>query len=243
MIKNITKKNILSFTKSILSFTPTTVVTEQNLDEAIKFRRKRERRERRALERLKKNEADIHGNEMVKQFREFEEAQSFLNYKFNTKGMKEEFINNSNKEKIIYSGLSDIIQKDIPYPGIKNYSLGRVQNKIFKSLSHRQKKTHYNYIKALSIMVYGDSFLVEDWKNMFLLLFLARQRKTKFQYLLLSKTTYRVWKVEDNEESKQWLSKQYEEMMQPKNVETDGNVIYKTNDKEEINKEETDGNK
>ena len=32
-------------------------------------------------------------------------------------------------------------------------------------------------------------------------------------------------------------------MMQPKNVETDGNVIYKTNDKEEINKEETDGNK
>tara|TARA_R110002167_G_scaffold67965_1_gene191958 strand:+ start:376 stop:1056 length:681 start_codon:yes stop_codon:yes gene_type:complete len=225
---------------SILSFTPSSV---ESLDELVKNRRKRERRERRALERLKKNEADIHGNEMVKQFREFEEAQSFLNYKFNTKGMKEEFINNSNKEKIIYSGLSDIIQKDILYPAIKNYSLGKVQNRIFKSLSHRQKKTHYNYIKALSIMVYGDSFLVEDWKNMFLLFFLARQGKIRFQHLLLSKTTYRVWKVEDNGESVKWLSKQHEEIEQPENVETDGNVIYKTNDKEEINKEETDGNK
>jgi len=225
---------------SILSFTPS---SEESLDELVKNRRKRERRERRALERLKKNEASVHGNEMVKQFREFEEAQSYLNHKFNTKLIKEEFINNSNKEKIIYSGLSDIIQKDILYPGIKNYSFGRVQNRIFKSLSHRQKKTHYNYIKALSIMVYGDSFLVEDWKNMFLLFFLARQRKIRFQHLLLSKTTYRVWKVEDNEESVKWLSKQHEEIEQPENVETDGNVIYKTNDKEEINKEETDGNK
>jgi len=225
---------------SILSFTPS---SEESLDELVKNRRKRERRERRALERLKKNEASVHGNEMVKQFREFEEAQSYLNHKFNTKLIKEEFINNSNKEKIIYSGLSDIIQKDILYPGIKNYSFGRVQNRIFKSLSHRQKKTHYNYIKALSIMVYGDSFLVEDWKNMFLLFFLARQRKIRFQHLLLSKTTYRVWKVEDNGESVKWLSKQHEEIEQPENVETDGNVIYKTNDKEEINKEETDGNK
>ena len=92
-------------------------------------------------------------------------------------------------------------------------------------------------------MVHGDSFLVENWKSMFLLLFLARQRKIRFQHLLLSKTTYRVWKVEDNGESVKWLSKQHEEIEQPENVETDGNVIYKTNDKEEINKEETDGNK
>ena len=225
---------------SILSFTPSSV---ESLDELVKNRRKRERRERRALERLKKNEASVHGNEMVKQFREFEEAESYLNYRFNTKTVKETIINNSNKEKIIKSGLSDIIQKGILYPGIKNYSLSKVQNRIFKSLSQTQKKTHHRYIKALSIMVFGDSFLVEDWKNMFLLLFLARQRKIRFQHLLLSKTTYRVWKIEDNEESKQWLSKQHEEMMQPKNVETDGNVIYKTNDKEEINKEETDGNK
>ena len=225
---------------SILSFTPS---SEESLDELVKNRRKRERRERRALERLKKNEADIHGNEMVKQFREFEEAQSFLNYKFNTKGMKEEFINNSNKEKIIYSGLSDIIQKGILYPSLKISTFKRVQSKIFKSLSQTQKKTHHRYIKALSIMVFGDSFLVEDWKNMFLLFFLARQGKIRFQHLLLSKTTYRVWKVEDNEESVKWLSKQHEEIEQPENVETDGNVIYKTNDKEEINKEETDGNK
>ena len=225
---------------SILSFTPSSV---ESLDELVKNRRKRERRERRALERLKKNEASVHGNEMVKQFREFEEAESYLNYRFNTKTVKETIINNSNKEKIIKSGLSDIIQKDILYPGIKNYSLGGVQSKIFKSLSYSQKKTHHNYIKALSIMVHGDSFLVENWKSMFLLLFLARQRKIRFQHLLLSKTTYRVWKVEDNGESVKWLSKQHEEIEQPENVETDGNVIYKTNDKEEINKEETDGNK
>ena len=225
---------------SILSFTPSSV---ESLDELVKNRRKRERRERRALERLKKNEASVHGNEMVKQFREFEEAQSFLNYKFNTKGMKEEFINNSNKEKIIYSGLSDIIQKGILYPSLKISTFKRVQSKIFKSLSQTQKKTHHRYIKALSIMVFGDSFLVEDWKNMFLLFFLARQGKIRFQHLLLSKTTYRVWKVEDNGESVKWLSKQHEEIEQPENVETDGNVIYKTNDKEEINKEETDGNK
>ena len=225
---------------SILSFTPSSV---ESLDELVKNRRKRERRERRALERLKKNEASVHGNEMVKQFREFEEAQSFLNYKFNTKGTKKEFINNSNKEKIIKSGLSDIIQKGILYPSLKISTFKRVQSKIFKSLSQTQKKTHHRYIKALSIMVFGDSFLVEDWKNMFLLLFLARQRKIRFQHLLLSKTTYRVWKIDDNEESKKWLSKQHEEIEQPENVETDGNVIYKTNDKEEINKEETDGNK
>ena len=225
---------------SILSFTPSSV---ESLDELVKNRRKRERRERRALERLKKNEASVHGNEMVKQFREFEEAESYLNYRFNTKTVKETIINNSNKEKIIKSGLSDIIQKGILYPSLKISTFKRVQSKIFKSLSQTQKKTHHRYIKALSIMVFGDSFLVEDWKNMFLLLFLARQRKIRFQHLLLSKTTYRVWKIEDNEESKQWLSKQHEEIEQPKNVETDGNVIYKTNDKEEINKEETDGNK
>ena len=225
---------------SILSFTPSSV---ESLDELVKNRRKRERRERRALERLKKNEASVHGNEMVKQFREFEEAESYLNYRFNTKTVKETIINNSNKEKIIKSGLSDIIQKGILYPSLKISTFKRVQSKIFKSLSQTQKKTHHRYIKALSIMVFGDSFLVEDWKNMFLLLFLARQRKIRFQHLLLSKTTYRVWKVEDNEESVKWLSKQHEEIEQPENVETDGNVIYKTNDKEEINKEETDGNK
>ena len=225
---------------SILSFTPSSV---ESLDELVKNRRKRERRERRALERLKKNEASVHGNEMVKQFREFEEAESYLNYRFNTKTVKETIINNSNKEKIIKSGLSDIIQKGILYPSLKISTFKRVQSKIFKSLSQTQKKTHHRYIKALSIMVFGDSFLVEDWKNMFLLFFLARQRKIRFQHLLLSKTTYRVWKVEDNEESVKWLSKQHEEIEQPENVETDGNVIYKTNDKEEINKEETDGNK
>ena len=48
-------------------------------------------------------------------------------------------------------------------------------------------------------MVFGDSFLVENWKNMFLLLFLAKQRKVKFHYLLLSETTYRVWKIDDKE--------------------------------------------
>ena len=225
---------------SILSFTPS---SEESLDELVKNRRKRERRERRALERLKKNEASVHGNEMVKQFREFEEAESYLNYRFNTKTVKETIINNSNKEKIIKSGLSDIIQKGILYPSLKISTFKRVQSKIFKSLSQTQKKTHHRYIKALSIMVFGDSFLVEDWKNMFLLFFLARQRKIRFQHLLLSKTTYRVWKVEDNGESVKWLSKQHEEIEQPENVETDGNVIYKTNDKEEINKEETDGNK
>ena len=225
---------------SILSFTPSSV---ESLDELVKNRRKRERRERRALERLKKNEASVHGNEMVKQFREFEEAESYLNYRFNTKTVKETIINNSNKEKIIKSGLSDIIQKGILYPSLKISTFKRVQSKIFKSLSQTQKKTHHRYIKALSIMVFGDSFLVEDWKNMFLLFFLARQRKIRFQHLLLSKTTYRVWKVEDNGESVKWLSKQHEEIEQPENVETDGNVIYKTNDKEEINKEETDGNK
>ena len=225
---------------SILSFTPSSV---ESLDELVKNRRKRERRERRALERLKKNEASVHGNEMVKQFREFEEAESYLNYRFNTKTVKETIINNSNKEKIIKSGLSDIIQKGILYPSLKISTFKRVQSKIFKSLSQTQKKTHHRYIKALSIMVFGDSFLVEDWKNMFLLFFLARQGKIRFQHLLLSKTTYRVWKIDDNEESKKWLSKQHEEIEQPENVETDGNVIYKTNDKEEINKEETDGNK
>lgn len=225
---------------SILSFTPSSV---ESLDELVKNRRKRERRERRALERLKKNEASVHGNEMVKQFREFEEAESYLNYRFNTKTVKETIINNSNKEKIIKSGLSDIIQKGILYPSLKISTFKRVQSKIFKSLSQTQKKTHHRYIKALSIMVFGDSFLVEDWKNMFLLFFLARQGKIRFQHLLLSKTTYRVWKIDDNEESVKWLSKQHEEIEQPENVETDGNVIYKTNDKEEINKEETDGNK
>ena len=142
---------------SILSFTPSSV---ESLDELVKNRRKRERRERRALERLKKNEASVHGNEMVKQFREFEEAESYLNYRFNTKTVKETIINNSNKEKIIKSGLSDIIQKGILYPSLKISTFKRVQSKIFKSLSQTQKKTHHRYIKALSIMVFGDSFLV-----------------------------------------------------------------------------------
>jgi len=207
--------------KGLLSFTPSSVIPEQGLDELIKHRRKRERRERRALDRLKKNEADIPGNEMVK---EFEEAESYLDLKFNTKSANEKFINNSNKEKIIKSGLSDVIQKDINYPSLKSYTLNRVQEKIYKSLSQSQRKKHHNYIKALSIMVFGDSFLVEDWKNMFLLLFLAKQRKVKLQYLLLSGTTYRVWKIDDNEESAKWLSSQYDkEYEKDCNGEINGN--------------------
>ena len=209
--------------KGLLFSTSPAYLGVENLDELVKSRRKRERRERRTLERLKKNEADIHGNEMVKQFRELKEVESYLGLKFNTKTVKEELINNSNKEKIIKSGLSDIIQKGIFCPGIKNHNFYRVQQKIFKSLSYRQKSNHYKYMKALSIMVFGDSFLVEDWKNMFLLLYFLRKGELKFHYLLLSKTTYRIWKREDNVESTKWLSKQHKEIGQPKNAEIDGN--------------------
>tara|TARA_A100001515_G_scaffold108881_1_gene89792 strand:- start:339 stop:956 length:618 start_codon:yes stop_codon:yes gene_type:complete len=184
--------------KGLLSFDTSSVIPEQSLDELIKRRRKKERRERRALERLEKNEATIAGNEMVKQFNECK-AESYLNSKFNTKTVDEEFINNSNKEKIIQSGLSDIIQKGFRYPSTKEYAHNTGQQKIFKSLSPEQKKNFYKHIQALNIMVFGDSFLVENWKNMFLLLFLAKQRKVKFHYLLLSETTYRVWKIDDKE--------------------------------------------
>tara|TARA_R100000329_G_scaffold101244_1_gene83484 strand:- start:850 stop:1419 length:570 start_codon:yes stop_codon:yes gene_type:complete len=168
--------------KGLLSFDTSSVIPEQSLDELIKRRRKKERRERRSLERLEKNEAE-----------------SYLDSKFNTKTVDEELINNSNKEKIIESGLSDIIQKGFRYPSTKEYAHNTGQQKIFKALSPEQKKNFYKHIQALNIMVFGDSFLVENWKNMFLLLFLAKHRKVKFHYLLLSETTYRVWKIDDKE--------------------------------------------
>jgi len=196
-----------------------------SLDELVKSRRKRERQERRqerkALKMLEQEELEKSG-------------ERFLNAKFNTERLKEEIINNLNKEKIIESGLPDIIQKGVPYPSIKFQDSNRAWKRIYKSLSQSEKKMHFNYLKALSIMVFGDSFLVESWKNMFLLEHLSRLRKIKFKSMFLGESKYRVWKLKDSEESSKWLSSKYE------TKEVNGNIINKTKTKLE---KEIDGNK
>jgi len=196
-----------------------------SLDELVKSRKKRERQERRqerkALKMLEQEELEKSG-------------ERFLNAKFNTKKLKEEFINNLNKEKIIESGLSDIIQKGVPYPGVRFGDSNKAQQRVYESLSQSEKKMHHNYLKALSIMVLGDSFLVESWKSMFLLDHLSRQGKIKFKFIFLGESKYRVWKLKDNEESSKWLSSKYE------TKEVNGNIINKTKTKL---KKEVDGNK
>jgi hypothetical protein len=211
--------------KGLLFSTSPTYLGVESLDELVKSRRKRERQERRqerkALKILEQEELEKSG-------------ERFLNAKFNTKRLKEEFINNLNKEKIIESGLSDIIQKGVPYPGVRFGDSNKAQQRVYESLSQSEKKMHHNYLKALSIMVLGDSFLVESWKSMFLLDHLSRQGKIKFKFIFLGESKYRVWKLKDNEESSKWLSSKYE------TKEVNGNIINKTKTKL---KKEVDGNK
>lgn len=211
--------------KGLLFSTSPTYLGVESLDELVKSRKKRERQERRqerkALKILEQEELEKSG-------------ERFLNAKFNTERLKEEFINNLNKEKIIESGLSDIIQKGVPYPGVRFGDSNKAQQRVYESLSQSEKKMHHNYLKALSIMVLGDSFLVESWKSMFLLDYLARQGKIKFKFIFLGESKYRVWKLKDNEESSKWLSSKYE------TKEVNGNIINKTKTKI---KKEVDGNK
>jgi hypothetical protein len=205
--------------------TPPNYVGVASLDELVKSRKKRERQERRqerkALKILEQEELEKSG-------------ERFLNAKFNTKKLKEEFINNLNEEKIIETGLSDIIQKGVPYPGVRFPDSNKAQQKVYDSLSKSEKKMHHNYLRALSIMVSGDSFLVESWKSMFLLDYLSRQGKIKFKFIFLGESKYRVWKLKDNEESSKWLSSKYE------TKEVNGNIINNTKTKL---KKEVNGNK
>jgi len=211
--------------KGLLFATSSDYLGVGSLDELVKSRRKKERQERRqerkALKILEQEELEKSG-------------ERFLNAKFNTERLKEEFINNLNKEKIIESGLSDIIQKGVPYPGVRFGDSNKAQQRVYESLSQSEKKMHHNYLRALSIMVSGDSFLVESWKSMFLLDHIARQGKIKFKFIFLGESKYRVWKVKDNEESSKWLSSKYE------TKEVNGNIINKTKTKL---KKEVDGNK
>lgn len=211
--------------KGLLFATSSDYLGVGSLDELVKSRRKKERQERRqerkALKMLEQEELEKSG-------------ERFLNAKFNIKKLKEETINNLNKEKIIESGLSDIIQKGIPYPGVRFADSNKAQQRVYKSLSQSEKKMHHNYLRALSIMVLGDSFLVESWKSMFLLDYIARQGKIKFKFIFLGESKYRVWKLKDNEESSKWLSSKYE------TKEVNGNIINKTKTKL---KKEVDGNK
>ena len=211
--------------KGLLFATSSDYLGVGSLYELVKSRRKKERQERRqerkALKILEQEELEKSG-------------ERFLNAKFNTERLKEEFINNLNKEKIIESGLSDIIQKGVPYPGVRFGDSNKAQQRVYESLSQSEKKMHHNYLKALSIMVLGDSFLVESWKSMFLLDHLSRQGKIKFKFIFLGESKYRVWKLKDNEESSKWLSSKYE------TKEVNGNIINKTKTKL---KKEVDGNK
>tara|TARA_R110000764_G_scaffold124067_1_gene211477 strand:+ start:209 stop:823 length:615 start_codon:yes stop_codon:yes gene_type:complete len=162
--------------------------------ELIKSGKKAARKVVRELKVLRKKEK--REKEAEENFVSASEAENFLNHNFNTEFLAKEVTNNSNKDEIIRHGLSDIIQKGIRFPG-RLSRFNRAQNRIYKSLLPKQKSNYHNYLKALSIMEFGDSFLVEDWMIMSLLLFRGRQTKVRFHHILLSETTYRVWKLDD----------------------------------------------